>query len=81
MESVDSFVVDPLISWADLPISQCIMRKLKARYDASEVRHDCTFEKFTAPLHALKAPESLFGLLHPVFSEGRQIAAVLEQFL
>ena len=81
MESVDSFVVDPLISWADLPISQCIMRKLKARYDASEVRHDCTFEKLTARLHALRAHESQFDFIHPLFLEGEQIAARMEKFL
>jgi hypothetical protein len=50
------------------------MRKLKARYDESEVRHDCTFQKFTAPLHALKAPDSLFDLTHPAFLEGERIA-------
>jgi len=72
---------DPLISWAELPITQCIMRKLKARYDASEVRKDCSFTVCTARLHVLKAPESQFDLAHPVFREGKQIAADIEQYL
>jgi len=81
MENFESFLEDPLISWAELPISQCIMRKLKARYDESEVRHDCPFLECAARLYALKAPKSEFGFSHPVFREGRQLAAELEQFL
>ena len=81
MENFGSFLDDPLISWAELPISQCIMRKLKARYDASEIRHDCTFEKYTARLHALRAHESQFDVTDPMFRQGKQLAAELEQFL